>query len=905
MITENERSIISMASMRLSSEPMLTPGLIQETVEMLLPMFFSTSIDTELVVRELESRFSVVIGQMQVIEDSADHVVWLPAKKSSIEEWRFWNRYEVWLNRKGFSAPVIRRLDEITDEILGRLEDPQRQGSWDRRGMVVGHVQSGKTANYAGLINKALDAGYKIIIVLAGIHNSLRSQTQLRLDQDVRGYDSQISRTVDQSAPGIGVGTIDRRCVVHSLTDSTEGGDFNARRAVNFTPGGDPVILVVKKNARVLRTVMNWLRSYATANDEDGHDRVVKDMPLLLIDDEADNASVDGRSSPRDENGVPIEELDPTTINRLIRQILKSFEKKAYVGYTATPFANIFIYPSADGDENSLYGKDLFPSSFIINLPAPSNYIGPVQVFGLQDDVHSNLESSRAYPVVRTIADYGQDIPRGHKKAWVPSALPSSLREAILAFWLSCAARRARGQAGSHNSMLIHVTRFNDVQDHIMELVKAEVHSLRLRLRLGDGNSPVQLRDELRQLWEQDFVPTSSEIQTLVDDPAITPLSWVDVEQHLRPVIDAIEFKVVNGKVLDSLDYYDRKDGMTVIAVGGDKLSRGLTLEGLSVSYYLRASTMYDTLLQMGRWFGYRPGYLDLCRLYLSSDLREWYQHITLAYEELRREFDEMVACGGTPKDYGLKVRSHPAGLQITATNKLRHGTRVRVTFADKCVETHTFHTDRTIIAANYAQALSWLDSLGQQGAQRKSNYLWFGVPAQRILDFLQVFAVHPHALTASTFMLSDFITQQVARDNLINWTVVLISNTQAAQHRTLDSIGPVGMTVRANVSIDSSRYSLSRNRLIGRSDEGLDLNEPHWRQPPSPSEIRQMRGAENGLMLLYLLGPEDLPQDDIPFTGFALSFPSISDVIPIEYDANPIYVRLFEDGVADEDSDV
>lgn len=910
-MTEEERQIVSMASIKLADGSQVTPERIAEAVGQLSVLYESGRVDPDAVRRELESRFAVTIGSVQILQDDSDHLPWLHNRRSQVQ-WHFWDRYELWLQKKGLPSAVIQSIDDLTDDVLGRLEDPEREGKWDRRGMVVGHVQSGKTANYAGLINKAVDAGYRLIIVLAGLNNNLRSQTQLRLDHDVIGYDSQILRAANQDLPGIGVGTVDSRWIVQSLTTSSEQGDFNKHRAVNYAPGGDPVLVVAKKWKSVLSNILAWLQTYAVPIDPEGRRRVLPNIPLLLIDDEADHASVNGRDVPRDENGDPLQEIEPSAINRLVRRILACFEKKAYIGYTATPFANIFIYPPTDGDIKSAYGEDLFPRSFIINLPTPSDYVGPVQVFGLSDDIHANTTGQQGYPVLRVVSDYADEIPPKHKKTWMPRTLPPSLQQAIRAFWLTCAARRARGHIDAHNSMLIHVTRFTAVQECLMSLVKDEVYALKRRFRLGDGDA-IDLLSELRGLWESDFVPTTLEVQGVVSDPAITTLTWDQIEPHLRHVIESIQFKTVNGSAKDVLDYYEQKDGMTVIAVGGDKLSRGLTLEGLSVSYYLRSSTLYDTLLQMGRWFGYRHGYLDLCRLYLSSELRDWFGYITLAYEEMRRQFDEMVACGGTPLDYGLRIRTHPAGLQITAANKLRHSTKLRVSFEDSIVETWAFHRDAGIVERNVRHAESWVSSLKPHDAVKGGDFIWYGVSSQEIAEFLRGITVHPVVRKASPNMLIDFISRQSANGRLTNWTVALISNTSRGA-KTVDvaGVGSVGLTVRADVKKDDpDKYEVNKSRIADNRAEALDLNPLQYQQAlditnrdrseresvPLGSATREVRGPERGLLLIYLLdprGPTNDPDASTPFTGFALSFPRIEGAIPVEYAVDKVYSQLF-----------
>ena len=476
----------------------ITPDLIRDKVQLVLQMLQAEGtgdkIEAESLVREVESRCNVWIGRGTVLEMQEDHVVWLPDRRSQID-WHLWNRYRRYLEEEEFwGEQTVIRMDELTDQILERIEDPAREGAWDRRGMVVGQIQSGKTANYIGLICKAADAGYKLIIVLAGLHNNLRSQTQLRIDTGYLGFDTQLSRAFDQQNLRMGVGLLPGAefVTVHSLTSSADNGDFNRRVAeqVGVLPGGaDPVILVIKKNKSVLRNLMMWARSVRGERDPQSGKIIVKDIPILVIDDEADNASINTNSLPRDETGNILDDYDVTAINGLIRQLLDSFERSAYVGYTATPFANIFIYPQGETDT---HGQDLFPRSFIINLPVPSNHIGPAEIFGMDLDEDVGLPSHEGLPIVRIIDDYESFIPDGHKKDHVPESLPESLKQAMRCFILSCAARMARGQVNMHNSMLVHVTRYVAVQQKIIELVSEELNRLRVEnheLKLNYLNS--------------------------------------------------------------------------------------------------------------------------------------------------------------------------------------------------------------------------------------------------------------------------------------------------------------------------------------------------------------------------------------------------------------------------------
>jgi hypothetical protein len=565
----------------------------------------------------------------------------------------------LWLERS-LSARAVEALDDSTDTVLGLLEDPLREGPWDHRGLIVGHVQSGKTAHYTGLICKAVDAGYKMIIVLAGLHNNLRSQTQMRLDEGFLGYET----PVIEHPSIIGAGEFDPDPAIkpNYATNRSQTGDFRRAVARHFgiTLEQRPWLFVVKKNKSVLDQLLAWITHHvANAHDPEAGRGIVTNLPLPLIDDEADHASVDTGEQILDEDGKPDEEHQPTAINRLIRRILKAFTRSACVGYTATPFADIFIHDrGATRDE----GPDLFPAGFIINLAAPASYVGPARVFG----TGSGDAREEPLPLVRDVCDHISDNPGSgwrppkHKKEHQPlyrgaADLPPSLKEAVDAFLVACAVRQLRGQDREHSSMLVHVTRFTAVQQQVRNQVEQHIRHLRQRLLRRIDDEP--LLAGLQALWEADFIPTSATIRAL--DERLAPadmFGWPDIAAILPQIVDDIEVHTINGTAKDALDYArHRGKGLKIIAIGGDKLSRGLTLEGLCVSYFLRASKMYDTLMQMGRWFGYRPGYLDLCRLYTTSEMVEWFSHITAAAEELRAEFDLMEASGATPKQYGLK----------------------------------------------------------------------------------------------------------------------------------------------------------------------------------------------------------------------------------------------------------
>ena len=450
------------------------------------------------------------------------------------------------------------------------------------------------------------------------------------------------------------------------------------------------------------------------------------------------------------------------------------------LGTLATPFANIFIDPS---DQTARHGEGLFPRSFMIVLLTPSNYVGPEQ-FGLDRDTEAGiLVPQDALPVIKTLEDSEQWLPSGHRNGHPTEGIPDSIKQPMRSNILTCAALRARGQTTEHNSMLIHVTRFTSVQHLVAEAVGNELHSLVNSLRYGDGAYSPSLLDRLRQQWKDDFEPTTQAIiDRGFDDPEITRLAWDEVEPHLVDAASAITLKVINGTVADILEYRNNPHGTSLIAIGGDKLSRGLTLEGLRSATSSGSSRMYDTLMQMGRWFGYRPGYLDLCRLYTTGDLIGWYRHIALASVELKREFEHMAAIGGTPQDYGLRVRTHPNGLQITGASKLRTGTVMRVSFSGTIAETIVLFAEPSILRENaYAveRFLARIDHLVSRRT-RGERSIWPAVPADEVIRFLREYRTHPQALKVNSDIIAEFIGKKLADGGLQDWEVVLVQGGEA-----------------------------------------------------------------------------------------------------------------------------
>lgn len=883
------------------------------------------TIDKEALKNELLTNYTTTVEAHQILDGKDRRKPWLKQfradKKSS---WDFWNRYVQYLEKdKNFPQASIDQIDHLTEDIVDRLFNPQVKNiQIGKKGMVVGQVQSGKTANYTGLICKAADAGFNIIIVLAGIHNNLRSQTQNRLDEGFLGFDTLFARKAEAGQSNkIGVGLIPGfpNAIANSITTSAEKGDFTKKGAdslgINFeTP--TPILMVIKKNVSVLKRVLTWLQTVSP-------DKKIDSKAVLVVDDEADNASIN--TNKKDE--------DPTRINDHIRQIINKFTRSAYVGYTATPFANIFIPPEPD---------DLFPRDFIINIPAPPNYIGPEKVFGtsvIPDDQNDDL-----LPIVNKIEDYETFVPAGHKKdAPKPTFedIPESLKTAVKCFIVTCAIRIARGQENKHNSMLIHVTRFQSWQNAVKELVERLFKYYKSEIEADD---PFMI-EEFRRIFEEDgerYKSYCTVTREILDssfkeiDRKMRQHSWDEIRPLLFNAVQKIEVKSINGSSADALTYYDNEDtGISVIAVGGDKLSRGLTLEGLSVSYFLRASKMYDTLMQMGRWFGYRPGYVDLCRLFTSPELNDWFRHITLASEELRAEFNYLYESGGTPDNYALKVRTHPGCLQITSLSKRRYTKDVQVSWAGRLVETYQLQLDKEVCKSNLYATDDLISKLGdaERPDGHEESYLWRSVSSEDICEFLSKFKVGKNLVKVNLDYICDYIRNLNQYGELNSWRVALMSKVKSQDGAEYEFSN--GMKVNSfyrNCAKDtpSGSYFIRKNHIVGnQQDEFIDIDSEtlgealketqklkaqkgkEWKQSyPAPEIVRcKFRSVTNPLLMIYPLdangATNKYKHTDDPIIGLVMAFPSTTRTDnAVSYTVNQIAEYAEEENNFDTEND-
>lgn len=918
-----EDQVLPYVLMRLNTSDTPTMEQVREAAEIgakMTPLICNgATLDPQRLVIRIMEIVSVNVGDATVMTEGGQHKEWLDSKRATID-WVFWDRYRRYESQKGLPLKVVNKLDDTTDTVLSKLEDPTREGRWSTRGLVVGRVQSGKTANYIGLISKAIDAGYKVVIVLAGTNNDLRSQTQLRLDEGIYGHSTVNSLATEgsETRPKIGVGRMHdlnfKASLPVPLTTSDANGDFKrvyAQQASGII-GQVPIYLVMKKNKSLLENVIAWAKQiHAELNSSQQH--VIRNIPFLLIDDEADNASVNTQYKNTKDEDYKVSE-----INKKIRELLKLFEKSAYVGYTATPFANIYIPPDASTEE---LGDDIFPRDFIVNMDPPSNYIGPERVFGLSAEGDDEITP---LPIVREISDYEQAFPQKHKKEHVPDHLPETLKEAIKFYILGSAVRLARGQASAHSSMLIHVTRYIDVQGEVVGLVGDYLRDIVYRLRYGDGAGD-SVVSEFHELWNREYLHTLNAFEEDADNYDLIKdngnVEWNDVEDLLYRAADKIKVKEMNGKAKDSLDYDTHKEvGLSVIAIGADKLARGLTLEGLTVSYFLRPSKLYDTLLQMGRWFGYRDGYLDVCRIYSTGELIGWYKHITQASVELFREFDEMAKSGATPKTFGLKVLSSENGLRVTAPNKMRFAKEVYLSYSGRLVELSAYYRDKQIRINNLRATEVFLDTIGphKESVGSSGSVKYTGVAPEQVTRYLKGLRTPEdifYNTTANGGRIEEYVRGQVAKGELQNWTVVLLSSKDEKYGRHELAGHTTRLFYRSEqegFAPESEYFLLNRSKLISPRDEyvydfdesmrekALALTQQAYRDGtikakklpsvPNTRIIRKVRDKRNGLLLIYPLHASD---GGPVYLGYAVSFPETITAQGKKYAVNQTHMEL------------
>ncbi|WP_461611216.1 Z1 domain-containing protein [Cytobacillus kochii] len=817
--------------------------------------------------KELEESFIVRIEKGILVkgeEQQKRDTTWWSMKKQIESDKYYSDNYKTYMKRS-LPPEVIKTVDEDTDSIMDNLADPD-SGGFSIYGMVVGHVQSGKTSNYASLLCKAADSGYRFIVVIAGGLNNLRNQTQQRLDEVFVGADYQ------------GVGKLPgfkQEKMPLSLTN--EKSDFKIETAkasgtTNFENMQLPILVVIKKHTKSLENLLNWL---------DKHYKNKIDKAMLVIDDESDYASINTK-----------DEEDPTVINEKIRMLLGKFNKSAYVAYTATPYANIFIDDEAHNEDA---GSDLFPRDFIYALDAPSNYFGAKKIFGKDKkfvvsipdtDAVNELVGERVYPpgempfIIKHKKNYENELDR----------LPESLKDAIRLFVINIGIRNLRNQK-KHNSMLIHISRFTDVHKKVKDLVEKYFQEVKDEI-LAYGNMPnaSKLSHHIQQI-SKTFTLRLTEIE----------FTFEQILYEICQVVETILILDVHQRAKKKLEY--RKDTRSnVIVIGGLSLSRGYTLEGLSVSYFLRTTIYYDTLMQMGRWFGYRIGYEDICRIYLTDDLYKKFSFIIEATNDLVDRLKEMKEENLTPKDFGLAVKAHPDSiLQVTARNKAKYtdDMYLQMNLDGSIKETRWISNQSEDLEANEVLLRNTICSLQTSGYEHVEDrsHLWKNVDNKVVKEFVESYRLYKNdPLGLQSRMPIDFIKEYV-NGQQPQWDIVLFNGSGTDD---IFEEGSIKVSRQYRSVKRKPKYYEVSNRQLSRA---------------KPERIVMMQGDKNlsskemrkklvkPLLMLHVLVLGDENGQKCNAVGFGISFPSheITKNRTLKVKINRVYKRQIEEAFKNE----
>jgi hypothetical protein len=824
----------------------------------------------------------------------------------------YWKRQQAFLRNQLHRADYeLDSLDLSSDRVLAHLEDPHSPNRFNVRGLVAGNIQSGKTANFSALIAKAVDAGYKIVIVLSGLHNSLRRQTQIRLQRDLGHED----------APGVGPPEPSKVWVW--MTGDKLNEDFNpgGRNAVaGVLQGNNQVILVVKKNKSRLDRLINWMEGKVPAN-----------VPVLVIDDEGDQASINtggnrsGYDSGEDSGDVTDktdltaedvdgefseDELDPSAINVRIRKLLRTFARCSFVAYTATPFANVLIDPDAIDREG---GDDLFPRDFMVSLPKPpgSKYVGTERLFG-RDQLAGDADDVEGLDVIEIVPDWEVPMLIPPRRSGEEPTIPPSLIQALRDYLLSSAAWLQRSGKDEPCTMLVHTDMRKALQDAVSDQVEEELASLRQEWKYDTSGA---LRKDLAHRWETEFRPKSAAVDLSWDTP------FSAIEPYLSQLIgDGVAVRRLNSNHLDTADF-EEEPTLKAVLVGGNKLSRGVTIEGLLVSYYVRLAPYYDTLLQMGRWFGYRGDYVDLTRLYSTELLISWFHDLATAEEDLRRQIELYDKKKATPLQFAPKIRSHPAML-VTAENKMQAAQEITQSYDGELLQTLRYpFGDSSALLSRLHENLDFtrgvVRALGTSVTNDQGLIGWTDLGVDVVLNFLDGFwvlnqtSIHPPTVR-------EYVHAQSRSGELTQWSIVVrgaANPTEALGRENLgiEGVELVGLINRSRLKSDPTSLGVITDpddELYGLTPEDVDDARERYANREFPTlgkAFRSKRSPKEGLLLIYPISANSIPgrnaknrirlfeedADCCTVLGYALSFPFSTSPATVTYIQGPESRRL------------
>ena len=798
----------------------------------------------------------------------ADESILEASLKDNVIENTTWDAHKNWLiENELLPESAIEETEKSTKRIAALLSNPELEKLY---GLVVGYVQSGKTGHFSGLMARAADDGITFVIVLSGILNDLRNQTQVRLMKDLIGDHHNLLTHVSTIST-------DGRKNWEILTTLENDVKAVTREEIpirmnNALEENRILVAVVKKNVTVLEHLLNGIKAA-------GPDLCDKHR-VLIIDDEADHATVntggDGdleMSDPEldhdDEDLNDTSETDPSRTNQIVRRIIRAFSRSAYIGYTATPFANVLIDEKL---EDEVYGKSLYPRDFIVCMKEPDAYLGPKKFFADPDFpdedspftvIHSNQSADEVHSM---------DIEPNEE---IESQIPMCLQDAVMDFILTGIARHLRRQKGKkmnpHHSMLVHITRLNEDQDTYTSVLKELVDQWKQKssMTFGDGD---EFRSRLEKRWKNQFQSKNPTVE-----------SWIDIEDELLKDEDedgwihTVEVRMINSISEKDLDYSKHPEGLNVIAIGGNKLSRGLTLEGLCVSFYLRETKLYDSLMQMGRWFGYRHGYEELVRVHTSEKLLLWFEWLVKVEQAVRSDIARYAVLGRSPRDLAVRIPLHN-DLRPTARNKMQAAIITISDYSNQTVQSIHLPLDKTSqIEENFSKSASFINKLGTHDSDNNNRTLcWENVDHDSVADFIESLQLPgPPYATFDTLGLARYI-----RDNRNELPKFIVAHGGSKW----DNLRQVtGTEPKLNSVLDIKPRWVSRSQ---RSlADGTPSNDVRAVSDPQDFKNLDLVNSNAPAMIIYYIAPGsqprkgaenriEIPYFSVPVVALALKFP-------------------------------
>lgn len=752
--------------------------------------------------KEAEEQTQVIdylSGQAMIMGEGEDNDVTVPADPQSA-----WQLYRKKLIKGGFKEEIVDEMERTTLKILKRLSSDTTEMK-PVKGLVIGNVQSGKTANMAALMAMAADWGWNMFIVLSGTIENLRQQTQNRLLNDLN---------CQGNLNWNGLEHLSKKPMLGQRTQDLHFDKTSKQRY--FT--------VCLKNPGRLRGLIQWLQS-------DGNKQ--KQMKILVIDDEADQAGI---------NTANVNSSTIKTINRLIRDLVNGKNEKSqeisnkykamnYIGYTATPYANILN----EAGEDSLY-----PRNFISTLSVSKEYFGPQQIFGFEggDYDYDGLD------IVRIIdEDDLQAIKEIHEEG--SPYVPLALQDAICWFLCGVACMRIWGY-GKPISMLIHTSQKTDHHQNIAEAVRDWIVSKdvdeMIRRCEKVWNTEIsqftfeKFREQYPQYDRKDeeinrypsFEDIRKEITILLSkEPTNIPLDEDDEFAYHEGIHMCIDNCKNNGITDDGMYVrlaYPTADNMPTpapafIVVGGATLSRGLTIEGLISTFFLRSVSQADTLMQMGRWFGYRKGYELLPRLWITSKTNDQFKFLAALDQELRDEIHEMDTLGKSPANYGPRVKNTPKAsfIRITAKNRMQSAQATDMDFSGSFNQTYLFDNDVAALKHNIVETEKFIASLGQPEERKECNqhaentFIWRNVEFSLVKKYLEEYKFNSRlGVFNDIASVIAWIEKISAEGKLENWNIILAGKGSGSVWNS--PVGPV------------KKVSRTRKKLKNESDTVINI---------------------------------------------------------------------------------